>query len=157
MMTTSALWPQLQATFLQDLKTTQQLKALLEAERTTLENRDYKQFQQLGSDKLLLLNALQKQIQQRQHLFAHAGFSSEQAVLEAAKQQAPVVSKAWSQLADIWQQCQEMNAVNERIAQRSRLVVNQLLDTLRGDQQQKIYTANGDTQQSGLGRRISSA
>jgi flagellar biosynthesis/type III secretory pathway chaperone len=78
-------------------------------------------------------------------------------VLEAAKQQAPVVSKAWSQLADIWQQCQEMNAVNERIAQRSRLVVNQLLDTLRGDQQQKIYTANGDTQQSGLGRRISSA
>ena len=152
------LWSELQGTFIADLKTTRLLQGTLKKERSTLETRQYDQLEAIIALKAQLLEKLQQQILIRQQLFQTAGFHQESDALEAAKAEAPAVAKAWQQIAEQWKSCQELSVINERIVQRTKQVVGQTLDLLRGQQgQQKLYDPSGETQSGQLGRSITSA
>ncbi|WP_101760000.1 flagella synthesis protein FlgN [Oceanicoccus sp. KOV_DT_Chl] len=139
-----ALWSELEDTFKLDLPTTTQLLEVLQQERASLEQRDYDLFQKLIGQKQQLLKQLESHSQTRQKLLLEAGFIDESSTLDAAEEHAPLVAKAWRKLGEQWSQCQELNEVNERIAKRTRLVVGQILDLLRGNTHQpKLYTNKG--------------
>jgi flagella synthesis protein FlgN len=151
-------WLDLRTSFEKDFSINQQLLELLNREREALENRDYGTFQKIISDKLPLLKLLEQHSSSRQKQFKESGFNSEEEALMAAEQQAPEIAKLWRQLGEQWQQCQQLNQVNEKVAQRTKLVVGKLLDILRGENSQnKIYTPKGDTIGSATGRTITSA
>lgn len=153
-----ALWAQLQATFEQDIPVTEELLKVLEAERQALEQRDYDAFRTTLIDKQSLLAALELQAKTRQQLLSAAGFSDEPSTLNAAEEQAPPVARAWRKLAQQWQQCQELNDINERIAKRTRLVVGQMLDMLRGTSgATRLYDNKGGTSTTGKGNTITNA
>lgn len=153
-----SLWNQLEHSLQTDIPITDQLLALLQQERQLLESRQYDQFQQLINQKQQLLQQLDQHATQRQQLLHSAGFDNEQHTLETLAQQAPVAASAWHKLSDQWQQCQDLNEVNERIAKRTRLVVGQILDLLRGQNNQtRLYTKKGDASNGGSGRTITSA
>ena len=157
-MANPTLWSELQGTFIADLKTTRLLQGALKKERATLEKRQYDQLDAIIALKAQLLEKLQQQIMVRQQLFQSAGFQQESEALEAAQQEAPSVAKAWQQIAEQWQICQELSVINEGIVQRTRQVVGQTLDLLRGQQgQQKLYSPSGEAQSSQPGRSITSA
>lgn len=154
----AALWAELKATFEQDIPVTAELLEVLKKERQALESRDYDTFKQILADKQALLIPLETHAQVRQQLLREAGFEDEPSVLTAADVQAPVVARAWRQLKTQWKSCQELNEINERIAQRTRLVVGQMLDMLRGTTgDTKVYDNKGGTQSSGGGNVITDA
>lgn len=151
------LWAELNSTFEQDLPATTQLLHLLESERKALEQRKYDDFQEIVSDKHALLAQLETHSTVRQQLLEQAGFTDERSCLQAAGQQAPATAKAWQQLGTQWLRCQELNEINEKIAKRTRLVVGQILDLMRGQSNQpKLYNQSGDTSASNSGRTITS-
>ena len=154
----TALWQALQQQLNHDLTTTSQLAELLERERQALETRNYDQFQHLIGEKNQLVSQLEANGKQRQQWIQSSGMSDERDALEQARQHNPALANLWETLADQWRQCQHNNAVNERVAQRTRLAVSQLLDTLRGQNgQQRLYTANGNAAESGSGNTITRA
>ncbi len=152
------LWANLHHALVQDIETSQQLCHALEQERTALESRDYETFQALIRKKSELINQLEIHASERSTLLQRHGYHDEKSTLEAARSQAPLVAKSWLKLADQWARCQELNAINERIAQRTRLVVGQVLDMIRGKADGTCtYSAKGATQQNGTGQSITSA
>ncbi|MCP3907526.1 MAG: flagellar protein FlgN [Oceanicoccus sp.] len=154
----SNLWSEIEATFEHDIPATSKLLDLLQRERNALEQRNYDEFQKIIGQKQQMLTILEFHANTRQQLLATAGYHDEQAILEAADVQAPAIAKAWRQLGDQWQQCQKLNAINERIAKRTRLVVGQILDLLRGqNSRNKLYTKEGDATTTSTGRPITSA
>lgn len=158
MATNQNLWAELAAHFDRDIPTTSQLLDLLQQERTALETRNYEQFQHIISLKQELVAQLESQSNSRQQLLQDAGFNNEPSTLSAADEQAPAVAKAWRQLGEKWQRCQELNEINERIAKRTRLVVGQVLDLLRGQNNSaKLYNSSGDAKTTSSGRTITSA
>lgn len=152
------LWAELEQTFLKDIPVTSKLLELLQQERTALETRKYDSFQQIISQKQQMLTQLELHASMRQQLLQQAGYTDETAVLTKLDTQAPIVAKAWRKLGEQWGQCKELNEINERIAQRTRLVVGQTLDLLRGQNTQaKLYTKKGDALNQGNGRTITNA
>jgi len=154
----NSVWTGLNTTFEQDLPATAQLLALLQREREMLEERNYQEFQQIVEQKQKLLAMLEQHTVIRQQLFQQAGLVDEASILRAAEQQAPAVAQSWHKLGKQWASCQELNEINERIATRTRLVVGQVLDLLRGqNKQEKLYNVKGYTNNSNNGRSITSA
>ena len=154
----STLWSEIETTFEHDIPATAKLLDLLQRERKALEQRNYEEFQNIIDQKQPMLTILECHSNTRQQLLTAAGYHDEQATLDAADVQAPAVAKAWRKLADEWKQCQNLNEVNERIAKRTRLVVNQMLDVLHGqNSRNKLYTSSGDAKTTTAGRPISSA
>lgn len=158
MATSPQLWSELQSTFQKDLPQTVQLHKLLIEERTALESRDYETFQALLKNKNTLIAGLKQHAGTRMHALQAAGLQDEKNTLIAAEKEAPSVAKAWRQLAKQWDECQHLNAVNERILQRTRLVVTQTLDLIRGNNgANRLYDGKGRSNNSALGRTITSA
>lgn len=158
MATSPQLWAELQSTFHKDLPVSLKLYKVLEQERSALESRDYDAFQQLLSHKKQLIAQLKNNANTRIHALHAAGFNDEHTALATASQEAPAVAKAWNQLSDQWKECQHLNAVNEKVMQRTRLVVSQTLDLLRGaTNQNKLYDPKGMASNSAMGRTITSA
>jgi flagella synthesis protein FlgN len=158
MLLNQTLWARLEATFKQDIPTTVELLDILQQERKALEERHYSDFQQILDSKHRLLMQLEDHAAARQQLLADAGLNDEPSTLTLAAQQAPGVANAWRKLGTQWTRCQELNEINERIARRTRLVVGQILDLLRGQQgEARLYTGQGQTRSNGAGRSITSA
>ncbi len=154
----STLWAELKTIFEQDIPATAQLLTLLQNERSTLETRNYDEFHKIIGQKQTLLALLENHAAIRQQLLQKAGFNDEASSLQAATQHAPIVAKAWRDLGEQWSRCQELNEINERIASRTRLVVSQILDLLRGQNtREKLYDGKGNTNNSSAGRSITSA
>lgn len=153
-----ALWTALQSTFDKDIPVTTTLLELLQRERKSLEERDYDTFRDVLSDKQACLTTLESHAQHRQQWLQKAGLRDEKGALDLAETEAPTVAVTWRQLSEQWQQCQQLNEVNERIAKRTRLVVGQMLDMLRGRTgATKVYDNKGGTHSSGGGNSITSA
>lgn len=154
----STLWAELRTIFNKDIPATAQLLTLLQNERKALEIRNYDEFQDIIGKKQALLATLENHAKIRQQILQNAGFNDEATTLKAADQQAPTVAKAWRLLGEQWANCQELNEINERIANRTRLVVSQILDLLRGQNtKEKLYDGKGNTNNSSAGRSITSA
>ena len=152
------LWAELNSTFERDIPVTAEMLDLLQSERQALEDRNYDIFQQILDRKKELLAVLEQNAHIRQQLLLNAGFNDEPSTLRAAEQQAPTVATAWHRLGEQWKQCQELNEINEHIAQRTRLVVGQILDLLRGTSgEPRIYDNKGCARPSGGGNTITNA
>lgn len=153
-----ALWNNVAATLQQDLPVTAELLSLLETERKALEDRDYAAFEQILNPKKQLLLQLEQHATLRQQLLQQAGLTDEATTLIQAREQAPSVADNWQELAALWRSCQQLNEVNERIAKRTRMVVGQILDAIRGQNDQtRLYTSKGDAQTSAASRSITNA
>lgn len=158
MTTLGSQWQQLQQLLQNDLNITDEMLLLLGNERTALETRNYEQFQQLVEQKLTLVRQLESNSTARQAVLRTAGFSTDRNALENARLLAPQIAEQWQQLIVRWQQCQNLNTVNERIAKRTKLVVSQVLEILRGqNNRQRLYNATGAATESGNGHTITSA
>ena len=152
------LWADLQSNLQKDFTLTHNLKEMLEKERKALEQRDYNHFNEHLAKKQSLLIELDQNSKFRQQLVNHLGFEDESAILQSAANHAPEVATLWQALSSEWKQCQELNEINDRISQRTRLVVSQMLDLLRGQEgNTRTYTAKGNTKNHNNGRSITSA
>ncbi|MGK0441350.1 MAG: flagella synthesis protein FlgN [Pseudohongiellaceae bacterium] len=152
------LWSELQTTFQKDIPLTVKLLTLLQQEREALENRDYENLNKLLKDKNTIITSLKKHADSRTHALQSAGLQDEQTTLNHAEKESPPVAKAWRQLAKQWDECQHLNAVNERVLKRTKMVVSQTLDLIRGaNNQQKLYDPKGMSSSLATGRSITSA
>lgn len=157
-MTKQTLWQNLDQSFQQDMAATRELALILKKERTALEERNYEAFQKFIAAKNPLITQLEEHHVRRQKMLAAAGIADENAALELVKREQAPVAERWLQLAAQWQECQRLNEINDRIAQRTRLVVGQILGLLRGQSgQTPLYTNQGSTTASAPGRTITSA
>ena len=151
-------WSLLDQLLQRDSVGAEQLLALLRDERKTLESRDFALFETLVAPKKQLVAQLEQNQAVRQQHLRQLGFASDAAALKAAQRSAPAVASRWQSAADLWQECQNANQVNEQICRRTRLIVERTLDILRGQHPQSAtYDASGASQRSGSGRTISSA
>jgi flagellar biosynthesis/type III secretory pathway chaperone len=151
-------WSLLNQLLQNDSAHSEQLLATLHDERKALESRDYAQFEALTQPKKQLVDQLEQNLAVRQQHLRQLGFASDTDALQSARKHAPVVAATWQAAAVLWQECQTANQVNEQICRRTRIVVERVLDVLRGQHTQSAtYDASGTTRRADSGRTISSA
>jgi flagellar biosynthesis/type III secretory pathway chaperone len=151
-------WSLLNQLLQRDTANAEQLLSVLHEERSALESRNYTLFETLVVPKQQLIGQLEQNLAVRQQHLRQLGFHNDGDALTAARKHAPAVAKCWHTAADLWQQCQTASQVNEQICRRTRLVVERVLDVLRGQHSQSAtYDASGAAERTGSGRTISSA
>lgn len=145
--------------FLQiDLDLSRQLLDTLNEERATLQARDYAQFEQVLGQKARLVADLENNTNLRRQWLQNQGFTSEAESLRIARRDAADVAAHWEQAAELWRECQTANQINEQVARRTQVVVENILDVLRGQQGQRAtYDSHGQAQRPMGGRSITSA
>lgn len=142
----------------QDITHSEQLLAVLQQERHALENRDYNDLENLIAQKKHFVMQLENNAKQRKRWLSQHGMADDFVALNAAKTQAPDVITRWEAAATVWRECQTANQVNEQICRRTRLVVENVLNILRGETAPAAtYDANGYSHRSQDGRTISNA
>lgn len=142
----------------QDIQTSQQLLALFNEERQALQQRSYEAFEQLLNIKAELIRALETSTTARRRWQLQQGFDDDAAALAAAVAERPELASRWRQLADLWNECQQANRINEQVAQRTRVVVGRVLDILSGNAGLGgTYDAAGGKRRLQTGRNITSA
>lgn len=142
----------------QDIAHSEQLLAVLLSERKALEAREYSDLENLIAEKKTLVERLETNATQRQHWLAQRGLSDDFAALNAVRMQAPAVAERWENAAAIWHDCQTANQVNDQICRRTRLVVERVMDILRGQNTPSVtYDAKGYSLRPDGGRVISNA
>lgn len=136
----------------------EQLIAVLQLERKALETRDYANLETLIGQKKSWVEALEKNATERKNWLSTNGLPNDFDALVAVKEQAPTVAIHWETAASLWRECQTANQLNEQICRRTRLVVERVLDILRGQHAQSAtYDAKGVSQRGQPGRTISNA
>ncbi|MDB6061250.1 MAG: hypothetical protein JWM78_1353 [Verrucomicrobiaceae bacterium] len=151
-------WSLLNQLLQRDIASSEQLLTLLHAERKALETRDYTQFEALVEPKKNLITQIEQNLAVRQQHLRQLGFNGDSPALAAAQTYAPSVAECWHSAAVLWQECQIASQINDQICRRTRLVVERVLDVLRGQHNQSAtYDATGTSQRDGSGRTISNA
>lgn len=142
----------------QDIAHSEQLLDVLQSERKALETRDYGDLENLIAQKKTQVDLLEANAIRRQQWLSQHGLSDDFAALSAVKMQAPTVAERWETAAAAWRECQTANQINEQICRRTRLVVERVLDILRGQNAASAtYDAKGYSQRTQSGRTISNA
>ena len=142
----------------QDIAYSEQLLDVLQSERKALETRDYGDLESLIAQKKARVEQLEANAIRRQQWLSQHGLNDDFAALSAVKKQAPEVAERWETAAAAWRECQTANHVNEQICRRTRLVVERVLDILRGQNASSTtYDAKGYSQRTQSGRTISNA
>lgn len=142
----------------QDIAHSEQLLSILLQERQALEAREYTDFENLIEQKKSLVERLESNATQRKRWLSQHGMDDDFVALNAAKNQAPEVVTRWEAAATVWRECQTANQVNEQICRRTRLVVENVLNILRGQNAPSpTYDAKGYSQNSQDGRTITNA
>ncbi|MFT3930404.1 MAG: flagellar protein FlgN [Spongiibacteraceae bacterium] len=142
----------------QDIVHSEQLLSILLQEREALEAREYTDFENLITQKKTLVEQLEHNAVQRKRWLSQHGMTDDFIALDAAKKQAPEIVDRWQAAATVWRECQAANQVNEQICRRTRLVVENVLNILRGQNAPAAtYNASGYSQNSPDGRTISNA
>lgn len=141
-----------------DIGLSQQLLDTLREERKALETREYAHFEELIGAKTQLISNLEQNTRTRRQWLVQQGFTSEVESLQSARATASEVATRWEQAASLWRDCQTANQINEQICRRTQVVVENVLDVLRGQHGQKAtYNAQGQAQRPNSGRTITSA
>lgn len=142
----------------QDIAHSEKLLAALLSERTALEAREYSDLENLIAQKKTCVERLEANANQRQHWLSQHGLTDDFTALNAVKQQAPDVAVRWEAAAAAWRECQTASQINEQICRRTRLVVERVLDILRGQTAASAtYNAKGYSQRTQGGQTISNA
>lgn len=142
----------------QDITHSEQLLAVLMQERQALESREYNGLENLIAQKKNLVEQLENNAAQRKRWLSQHGMADDFTALNAANTEAPDVATRWETAAIVWRDCQTANQVNEQICRRTRLVVENVLNILRGQNAPSAtYDAKGYSHRSQDGRTISNA
>lgn len=151
-------WPDLGRSLQHDSQLSQRLIELLEQERQALEQRRYEHFEQLLGAKQQLIQDIERGADARRQWLAAHGFADDRSALERVRQELPEVAARWQAAAELWRECQRANQINEQICQRTRVVVERVLDLLRGQPGQgATYDAKGVPRHQESGRTITNA
>lgn len=132
-----------------DLRCTDDLSDLLQQERTALRDRSVEQLTQLLNQKTDLLAKLEQNSKQRSALLMQERFSVDAEGIHSffsARQpeQARRFQERWSQLEKQLQRCNFLNEVNAKIAHRSQLTTNHILDILTDTSRHlELYSSRG--------------
>ncbi|MBX2807192.1 MAG: flagellar protein FlgN [Cellvibrionaceae bacterium] len=136
----------------EDLASSRQLLALLEQETAAVETRNFDILQHLIEQKMLLINHLQKNAQQRSAWLNAANKPADEAhwleflsTLDRSN-----IRKQWQDIQQTVAHCQAINDINGKVVQRGIQCHEQLLRLMRGNvQQENLYNAKGKTQSTG--------
>ena len=151
-------WSELDRSLQHDAQLSREVLEVMERERLSLEQRQYEHFEQLLGEKQRLIAALEQGAQARRRWLSSLGFANDAGALDAAREQAPEVADSWHAAAELWRECQRANQINEQICQRTRVVVERVLDILRGQPGQgATYDAKGVPRHQESGRTITNA
>lgn len=132
-----------------DLALASRLQALLQEERTRLEQRQYPAYQQVIKDKTQVLMELdqadsgRKQLMQAMGLSPdHKGFAEFLGHVPASWKEKFI--KVRDALSDTMNSCARLNKVNGKILAHSQTTMERLMQTIRGTHNQPgIYQSNG--------------
>jgi flagellar biosynthesis/type III secretory pathway chaperone len=151
-------WSEFEQLLQLDIDLSQKLLDILREERQALEARQYADFETLLGSKAQLVAGLEQNTNTRRHWLQNQGFTSEAESLLSARTNASGVASLWEQAAELWRDCQKANQINEQVCRRTQVVVENVLDVLRGQHGQKAtYNAQGQSQRPMGGRTITSA
>jgi flagellar biosynthesis/type III secretory pathway chaperone len=134
----------------QEEQNVQQLEELLLHEKEALLQRQFQNLQQFLQLKRQLLAILEKNANQRQQVLAQmqmpATANGWRELLKKADRSGQA-SERWQQLEILLRRCHTLNAVNEKLTHRTHMAASQMMDILRGAQNQpKLYTDTGARQ-----------
>ncbi|MFZ5601438.1 MAG: flagella synthesis protein FlgN [Pseudomonadota bacterium] len=133
----------------QDLVLAQQLKALLQEEKSGLEQRQYPAYQRIIKEKTQVLVQLDQTDNERKQLMASMGFNADRDGFFEFLKHVPSAwrekySRCWEQLSDTLGACARLNRVNGKILAHSQTAMERLMQVIRGTHNQpSIYRANG--------------
>ncbi len=142
----------------QDIEHSEHLLAALSDERKALEAREYGDIETIIAQKKHWVDQLEANAAQRRRWLTQQGLADDMSALNLVKRQAPAVAARWEAAATAWRECQTANQINEQICRRTRVVVERVLDILRGQNATSAtYDAKGYSQRTQSGRTISNA
>ncbi len=132
----------------QDTQTIEQLRQILLNEREALERRDHEALPPLIEAKNQTMAALGEHALQRQSWLDAAGLEHNHQGWQQWLQQHPdtqAQQAQWEQLAAEFEACRELNDVNGKVIQRAQQTIGQLLNLLRGQNNDgpSLYNAQG--------------
>ncbi len=137
-----------------DSQTIEQLRQILLREREALEQRDHEALPPLIDAKSQAMAALGEHALQRQSWLDASGFSHDHQGWQEWLEQHPdthAQQAQWQTLAEQFEACRELNEINGKIIQRAQQTVGQLLNLLRGQNNDgpSLYNAKGRSGNSG--------
>ena len=134
----------------QEESNVQQLEQLLLLEKTALQERQFQNLQQHLQQKRQLLATLEKNASHRQQVLQQMKFPATangwRQLLRDADTSGHAMQR-WEQLEILLRRCHGLNAVNEKLTHRTHMAASQIMDILRGaNNQPKLYTDTGARQ-----------
>ncbi|MGB3623396.1 flagellar protein FlgN [Ketobacter sp. MCCC 1A13808] len=132
-----------------DCQLAQQLKTVLQEEKTLLERRQYNAHSELVKQKTRSLIQLEEADQQRRQIMSEMGFSADKAGFDLFLKQVPAswqqrFSQNWDTLSDTMNTCGRLNKVNGKILAHAQNSMERLMTIIKGTVNQvAIYQANG--------------
>lgn len=132
-----------------DQQLAQQLKTLLQQEKSSLEKRQYDAYQLLLKQKTQYLMELEQADSVRRNALSTMGFSTDKSGFDAFIQQVPKTwqtrfQRSWESLSDLMNTCARLNKINGKILAHAQTSLDRLMGLIRGNTHQvSVYQANG--------------
>lgn len=144
----------LQSLLKADVDQLQQLRDLLEEERTLLAGANVREIEPLTARKDQLLEAIRERARQKVRLLVEMGFRPDQGHPSRFIRSAGLTDlyQSWEQAQSALADCHALNRQNSKIVSHLQTRLARLTDIFRGSSsQQKLYGASG--QQTSVGQR----
>ncbi|MDP9556377.1 UNVERIFIED_ORG: flagella synthesis protein FlgN [Pseudomonas parafulva] len=132
----------------QDIAPMQELLELLQNEAVALHGRDMQLLEQILARKQSLIILLEQHGQRRGQLLTDLGLSADRAGVQAVAAQSPqgdVMLERLDTLAQLMDECQQVNLTNGRIIQVQQQVTNNQVRILMGGDSPSLYNSRGST------------
>nr|WP_314482453.1 flagellar protein FlgN [uncultured Pseudomonas sp.] len=132
----------------QDIAPMQELLELLQNEAVALHGRDMQLLEQILARKQSLIILLEQHGQRRGQLLADLGLSADRVGVQAVAAQSPhgdVMLERLDTLAQLMDECQQVNSTNGRIIQVQQQVTNNQVRILMGGDSPSLYNSRGST------------
>jgi flagellar biosynthesis protein FlgN len=141
-----------------DIAPTQELLELLQNEAIALHGRDMAVLEQILARKQSLIILLEQQGRRRSQLLASLGLSADRAGAEALAAQSSngqAILARLTELSNLMDACQQVNATNGQIIQVQQHVTANQVRILQGGDSPSLYDARGGTSPMAKPRAIS--
>lgn len=147
----------------QDFKLAQSLKAVLQEERSILEQRQYAAHPPILSRKTQLLMELDQADNNRRQAMSDMGLQLDKSGFDVFVRQVPQAwqerfETSWQNLADTMNTCARLNKVNGKILAHAQNSMERLMSIIKGTASQvSVYQSNGRKNLSAAHRMLATA
>lgn len=151
------------ASLKKDLGKADQLLQYLEAEKSAIQERDFKGYHAMMTNKKQLLVDIESADRERQAIMQEMGFSADKEGFQAFLTQVPTnwrerFETMWEALSSKMNRCKDLNQVNGKILLHAQMATERLLQLVKGvSPNETVYHANGRTTQNGNQRCLATA